>query len=553
MSLQYDGPGTIPAETVRVARAAFPKGSVALEMRDLLGGFVRDHDLDRVYLLRGRPVEAPWRMALVTVLQFMEGLSDRQAADAVRSRIDWTYALSLELTDSGFDDAVRSAFRTRLIERGDGEERAFVDRLLQEARWRGWLKERGQQRSDTTHVLAALRTLNRLALVGETVRAALNSLAVAAPVWLRAHAPEDWHDRYDHRVEEYRLPTAKAARTALAEQIGADGLRLLRAVYASPAPAWLRDLPAVQALRAIWVQQYDAPDEEGRVRWRTEGDWPPSATLIPSPYDTEARYSTKRETHGVGYKVCLTETCAPGAPRLITTVQTTPATTAAVTLLDPIHRSLAQSGHLPSVHLVDAGFVDAAQVVTSREEQGVTVVGPVPADHSWQARAAEGFAVASFTIDWDARQATCPAGQASVKWQPTHDQRGHGIITIAFARVACAACPLRPSCTQSIAGPRWLTVRARAEHEALQAARRAQDTDAFTEQYAARAGIDGTISHGTRACDLRHARDTGLAKTHLQHVFTAAAINVTRLVAWARETPLAATRTSPFARLQNAA
>jgi len=230
MSLQYDWPGTIPAETVRVAQAAFRKGAVAMGMRDLLGGFVTDHDLDRVYLLRGRPVEAPWRMALVTVLQLMEGLSDRQAADAVRRRSDWTYALSLELTDPGFDYSVLSAFRTRLIERGDGEERAFVDRLLQEARRRGWLKERGQQRSDTTHVLAALRTLNRLALVGETVRAALNSLAVVAPAWLRARAPEDGHDRYDHRVEEYRLPTATAARAAVAAQSGADGVRLLRAV-----------------------------------------------------------------------------------------------------------------------------------------------------------------------------------------------------------------------------------------------------------------------------------------------------------------------------------
>jgi len=339
----------------------------------------------------------------------------------------------------------------------------------------------------------------------------------------------------------------------LAEQIGADGVRLLRAVYAPDAPAWLRELPAVQALRAIWVQHYYAPDTDGRVRWRTEGDWPPSATLIQSPYDTEARYSTKRETHWVGYKVCLTETCDPGAPRLITTVHTTPATTADVTLLDPIHRSLAQSGHLPALHLVDAGFVDAEQVVTSQQEHGVRVVGPVPADQSWQARAAEGFDVASFTIDWDARQATCPAGQASVKWQPTHDQRGHGIINISFAQATCAACPLRPSCTRSAAGPRWLTVRPQAEHEALQAARRTQDTDAFTEQYAARAGIEGTISHGTRACDLRHARYTGLTKTHLQQVFTAAAINVTRLVAWAREAPLAATRTSPFARLQNAA
>ena len=178
-----------------------------------------------------------------------------------------------------------------------------------------------------------------------------------------------------------------------------------------------------------------------------------------------------------------------------------------------------------------------------------------PRDHSWQARAAQGVDVASCVFDWaaQAQQATCPAGHGSVTWQPTHDQRGHGIITIACTRAPCAACPLRPSCTRSAAGPRWLTVRAQAEHEALQAARRTQGTDACTEQYAARAGIEGTSSQGTRACDLRHARYTGLAKTRLPHVLMAAAINVTRLVAWANETPLAATRCSPFARLQMAA
>jgi len=185
-----------------VARAAFPKGSGAMGMYNVVGLLVTDHDLEWAYRQRGRPVEAPWRVARVTGLQFIEGLSDRQAADAVRGRIDWTDALGLEVTDPGFDYAVLSAVRTRLVEEGYGREWAVVHRLVQEARQRGWLKERGQQRSDATHVRAAIRTLNRLALVGETVRAALNSLAVAAPAWRRAPVPEDWHDRYDHRVEE---------------------------------------------------------------------------------------------------------------------------------------------------------------------------------------------------------------------------------------------------------------------------------------------------------------------------------------------------------------
>ncbi len=300
MSLQYDWTtAVVPEETARVARAAFPKGNVALWMHDHLGAFVHDIDLDRVYCLRGRPVEAPWRMVVVTVLQYMEGLSDRQAADAVRARIDWKYALGLELTDTGFDDSILSEFRARLIgdEVGTGWEGVLLSRLLDQARQQGWLKARGRQRTDSTHVRAAIRTLNRLMLGAETMRAALNSLAVAAPDWLRAHVPADWHDRYDRRVEEYRLPTAKTERAALAARIGADGLALLGAVYTPTAPAWLRDLPAVRTLRAVWVQQYYAPDTTGAVRWRAEADWPLSAVLIQSPHDPDARYSTKRDTH----------------------------------------------------------------------------------------------------------------------------------------------------------------------------------------------------------------------------------------------------------------
>ena len=358
MSLQYDWTtAVVPEETARVARAAFPKGTVAMWMHDHLGAFVRDIDLDRAYCLRGRPVEAPWRMVVVTVLQYMEGLSDRQAADAVRARIDWKYALGLELTDAGFDDSILSEFRARLIgdEVGMGWEGLLLPRLLDRARQQGWFKARGRQRTDSTHVLAAIRTLNRLELVGETVRTALNSLAVAAPDWLRAHVPADWHDRYDRRIEDYRLPTAKTERAALAAAIGTDGLALLTAVYAATAPAWLRELPAVRTLRAVWVQQYYAPDATGAVRWREEADWPPSAVLIQSPHDPDARYSTKRDTHWVGYKAHLTETCDEDMPHLITDVQTTLATTADVTMLPQVQEDLAWRDRLPAEHIVDAG------------------------------------------------------------------------------------------------------------------------------------------------------------------------------------------------------
>ena len=197
-----------------------------------------------------------WRLALVTVLQFLEGLPDRQAADAVRSRLDWKYALSLERTNPGFDHTVLSEFRTRLV--AGGAEERLLDLVLDQARTRSWLKTRGKQRTDSTHVLAAVRALSRLECVGETLRHALNVLAEVAPDWLRAQVQPEWVERYAHRVEEYRLPSSKTEREQYANQVGADGWQLLDAVDAASTPSWLRDLPAMQTLRRVWAQQYHA-------------------------------------------------------------------------------------------------------------------------------------------------------------------------------------------------------------------------------------------------------------------------------------------------------
>src|SRR5918911_229374 len=234
--------GPVPEETARVARAAFPKGTLYLRLRDELGPLYDDALFTDLFPSRGQPAEAPWRLALVTILQFAENLPDRQAAEAVRSRIDWKYLLGLELTDSGFDATVLCEFRARLVA-GAAEQR-LLDRLLTLARERGLLKPRGRQRTDSTHVLAAIHVLNRLECVGETLRHALNSLAVVAPEWLREQVPADWYERYGSRVDNYRLPKADAEREALAELIGVDGGRLLAAVWAPAAPSWLRQVPA---------------------------------------------------------------------------------------------------------------------------------------------------------------------------------------------------------------------------------------------------------------------------------------------------------------------
>lgn len=404
MSLSPDSIGPVPAETARVARAAFPKGNVYLQLRDLVGTLYEDADFAPLCASRGRPAVPPWRVALVTVMQFAEGLSDRQAAEAVRARIDWKYVLGLELTDPGFDYSVLSEFRARLI--AGGAEQQVFDALLAVCKERGYLKARGRQRTDATHVLGAMRLLNRLELVAETLRATLNALAVVAPDWLRQQTPAEWFARYGRRIEEYRLPQGADARQAYAETVGRDGLQLLAALDAPDAPATLHQLPAVALLRATWSQQYVVDDEPVRLR---EPDALPSASEHrASPYEPEARYGRKRGTEWVGYKVHLTESCDAEGPHLLTQVETTIAPAPDVAALPVIQAALAQAALLPAVQLVDTGYVCGANLVASRTDHQIELVGPMYADHQWQAKAQQGFALAHFQIDWAEQVVTCP-------------------------------------------------------------------------------------------------------------------------------------------------
>jgi transposase len=453
----------------------------------------------------------------------------------------------LELTDPGFDASVLCEVRARLVD-GAAEQR-LLDRLLVLCRERGLLKARGRQRTDSTHILAAVRTLNRLECVGETLRHALNSLAVVAPDWLQALAPPVWYERYSRPVDNYRLPKADAEREALAEAIGADGMTLLQAVQAPTAPPWLRQVPAVDVLRRVWLQQYHAPDETGQRRWRVAGDLPPGAVLIISPYDPEARCGGKRDLAWIGYKTHLTETCDDDQPHLITHVETTPASTTDVEMTEPIHAALAEQGLLPREHLVDTGYLAGKLLVSSRTDYQVDLVGPVPGDSSWQASAKQGFAFADFTIDWAAEQVRCPGGRTSFVWTPAHDRHGNDVIHVAFRRADCAACPVRPLCTRATASGRELTLRPRAEHEAVQAARQRQTTPAFRDEYARRAGVEGTLAQAVQRADLRRSRYVGVAKTHLQHLATAAAVNLIRLGAGLAGVPIVTTRRSAFAAL----
>jgi transposase len=217
--------------------------------------------------------------------------------------------------------------------------------------------------------------------------------------------------------------------------------------------------------------------------------------------------------------------------------------------LAAIHQGLARVGLLPGQHLVDTGYVRARNLLDSRAQYGVDLLGPTPADHQWQLKAQQGFDRSQFQVDWEQRVVHCPQGHPSAGWYPTHTPQGQPVIQVAFAAADCTPCPVRSQCTRAKGQPRGLTLPPRAEYEAMQTARQRQATAEFAAEYARRAGIEGTISQGVRAFGLRQARYRGLRKVHLQHVATAAALNIGRLTAWWTGIPRGGTRCSRFGAL----
>ncbi|MDF2261552.1 IS1182 family transposase [Streptantibioticus ferralitis] len=554
-----------------MARAAFPKGSVAMRVRDRLGEVFDDEPFAGAFGVRGAPGLSPGVLSLVTVLQFAENLTDRQAAAMAVRAIDWKYAIGAELTDTGFDDSVLSRFRARLVEHG--MERVVFDRLLEHCKDAGLVGAGGKQRTDSTHVISAVRDLNRLELAGQSVRAALEALAAAAPGWLAdtVNVPELAH-RYGERINGWTMPSSKTKRDRLGEVFGQDALTLCRAVWDPSAPVWLREVEPVAILRQVLVQTYTVrTDARGReVIRKREADTdgvPPGHLRLASPYDPDGRWSAKGdELFWMGYKVHLTETCdtppatatatatATGGagqggrrPNLITDVYTTTATVPDVKATEPIQRALSERGLQPGEHYLDSGY-PSAELIHAALTRGTTMVSPVLLDPSSQARAATGYDKSAFHVDWKARQVRCPAGRISSNWNPVR-QHGQNAIVVTFAKSTCSPCPHHTACTTARQGRRMLTVRPQELHETLTAARIEQKTETWKDKYALRSGIEGTINQALDLTGIRRARYRGLPKVRLQHAFSATAINIIRLHAHWSEQPLGSTRTSRLTRL----
>ena len=556
MSLRPQPIGSIPEQTVRIAHAAFPKGHPYLTLRDHLGTIFQDEDFATLFPAWGYPGLPPWRLALVTLMQFRENLADRQAAEAVRARIDWKYLLGLDLTDPGFDFSVLSEFRDRLL--AGSAEALLLEKLLERCRTLGLLKARGQQRTDSTHVLAAIRVMNRLELVAETLRAALNALAAVAPAWLQGMAPLAWYERYGKRIEDTRLPQGQASRDAYAQMVGEDGFALLDALEAPETPESLRALPVLTTLRQTWQRHYERATGEGPahshpamagVRFKRNQELPPAAEAIESPYDPEARYRHKCDTEWTGYMVHVSETCEPTAPHLLTHVHTTTAAVYEAQCTTPIHQALSAKDLAPREHFVDGAYISADELVASQEAHGITLRGPTRPIQGWQAHTDGAYDLSQFTIDWEQRQARCPQGKVSTVWREYVDREGQLYTIVRFGLQDCRPCQARPLCSRTQETGRSLHLPSQERFEALQVARAWYASEDGQQQYQCRAGVEGTLSQGVRAFGLRRSRYRGLEKTHLQHVATAAAINIDRLVAWLEERPRAKTRTSRFAAL----
>jgi len=421
----------------------------------------------------------------------------------------------------------------------------LLEKILVQCEARHLLQGKKKQRTDATHVLAAVRHLSQLELVGETVRRMLDAMAQVNPDWLQARMQPEWIKRYGRGFEGYRLPKGREKLLELAIAIGQDGYELLAAASQPAAPEAIRMLPAVEVARCIWVQQYYW--EDGQVHWRSKKKWgqPPSSKMIVSPGELEARFRIKRNTEWIGYQVHLTETCDHDHPRLITQVETTVATVHDSKVTATIQEDLSQRGLLPEIQLVDEGYTETDLLVSSRQ-RGIDLVGPLPSSKSWQDRTEGAFDHTCFHIDWESRVATCPAGKQSRSCSDRQTWRGTPNVQFAFNKADCHPCALRQRCTRSKTGARNLTIYPEEKYKALQAARERQKTDAFQTLYKERAGIEGTMSQGVRKMGMRKSRYIGLARTHLQHVATAAAINVVRSVNWLTGEVPEPTRVSPF-------
>lgn len=516
MSLPMIDRSEIPADTAKLGQELMAADNLYRQLGDKLANLIKDEDFAWMYSPLGGPGISPVILALVTVLQVMEKLPDRLAADMVRVRIDWKYALHLPLSWGGFCWTNLSHFRQRLIEH-EAEYLVF-DKLVQELVELGFIQRGGKQRTDSMSILGLVAQLSRLELVLETLRVVLAQIKQVDGGWLEKNVPISYLERYQTRKQSYKM-TGEEIKVEL-EQAGAEGLWLLQQV--GRGSAVIQGLAKVKEMAEIWGQQFEW-DEAGRYggpRSKLAGHG-----LIQSPHEPEVRYREKREKHWQGYMAQVSETAeAKGAENFITDIGVTDAQVSDVRSLPQVQQRLIERGVSPGEQDVDQAYVSGTSLAQS-EAQGIKLVGAIAPEVG-----PKEFKLSDFEVDVATKQATCPAGQTATSWSEQRRPDGTRQYTFHFGE-QCPTCPLRPRCTEAKAG-RTLTYH---EHHAqVEKCRAEMATPEFKAAMKRRTPVEGTISQVARAGG-RYARYRGLRKVNLQLVFTAVGLNLRRLgAAWAR-------------------
>lgn len=517
MSLKIQPPRPMPPETASVGQVLLKEDSPYRLIGEQLYEEFRDEDFADLFPAEGQPGISPTLLAFVTVFQFLEKLSDRQAAESLRMRMDWKYALHLPLAYAGFDYSVLSEFRDRLL-RHQAEGRVF-EQLVEKFRQLGLIKTRGRQRTDSTAVLTKVRWLSRLELVVESLRLAVGALLKADRTWTEALLPPSWEDRYGERLVTEHL--SEKERQAYEAQIGADGQWLLSHVAGKDGPAGLRDLPEVQVLKTVWAQQFQSAQGQVAFREKPAGS---GHELISSPHDPQARYSKKHGVAWIGGKLQVTETDDAGYPHLITDIIATRATQTDYKALPAIQARLSRRGCLPAKQYVDNAYMGGTNLAQSAQ-RGIDLIGPIYQNVTRQDQLPEGLSIQQFAIDLERGQATCPAGV-----QVAPQSRSPERIRFCFPDEVCAVCPLRPRCCLGQAGR---SIQVSGDYPLLQAARARQKTDEFKEDYHRhRSGVEGCLSALVRGAGIRQSRYVGDPKRHLQALFSGTATNLTQAARW---------------------
>ncbi len=472
----------------------------------------------------GRPAIEPTLLLAVLLLQFMERLPDRQAAEACVYDLRWKQALGLPIDAPGFHPSVLTYFRDRLL--AHGLVASGFDAVLDAMREAGYLKKNKAQRLDSTHVFGLVSDMGRLECVSETIRLALEEIEKTG-FTPRPEAWETWWERYTATRPDYRADVATLKKNM--KQAGKDAQGILAWVETVPV---LRELGPVDLLRRVFAENFEVRDEE-LEQTRAQ---PPGA--VHNPHDPEANWSAKTTISGkkkdwVGYKAQIAETVPseetePNAPTdsVITAALSQPAISSDKAAVAEVEKEWAARGvEPPPAVYVDGGYT-SAELLAQAQEDGRDLRGPVASSPSLQGR----FTVEAFTVDLTALHATCPAGHLSSHCSRLEEGKtGKVSFRFEWNQSVCGSCALRAKCLGK--DQRHRTIAVGEHHECLQARRAEMKTDAFRKEMHQRNGIEGTISELKRGHGLSRSRYRGSGKNQLQVYFICGACNIKR---WSR-------------------